>query len=88
MSTQFVNAYAVERCYGGPEEGGWWFDAGQPIESRVCGTDAEVEAARAELRAKYPRTDKRYSVLGGDDYSVIVEDHPGCAYPTEWPRYE
>ena len=21
----FVNVYTVEQCYGGPEEGGWWY---------------------------------------------------------------
>jgi len=20
------SAYKIERCYGGPEEGGWWYD--------------------------------------------------------------
>lgn len=27
----YVNAYLVQRCYGGPEEGGWWFDSGTPL---------------------------------------------------------
>jgi hypothetical protein len=22
----YVSVYEVERCYGGPEEGGWWYD--------------------------------------------------------------
>ncbi len=22
----FVSMYSIERCYGGPEEGGWWYD--------------------------------------------------------------
>lgn len=26
----FVNAYTVSRHYGGPEEGGWWYDCGIP----------------------------------------------------------
>ena len=29
----YINAYIVSRCYGGPEEGGWWFDSGEPIAS-------------------------------------------------------
>ena len=24
----FVNIYLVNRSYGGPEEGGWWYDHG------------------------------------------------------------
>ena len=29
----FVNVYMVSRAYGGPEEGGWYFDAYHPEES-------------------------------------------------------
>jgi hypothetical protein len=29
----YINAYIVSRCYGGGEEGGWWYDSGEPIAS-------------------------------------------------------
>lgn len=29
----WINIYAVERHYGGPEEGGWWYDSGTPVGS-------------------------------------------------------
>jgi len=29
----YVNAYAVTRHYGGPEEGGWWYNRGEPLAS-------------------------------------------------------
>jgi hypothetical protein len=29
----FVNVYLVSRVYGGPEEGGWWYDSGEPLAS-------------------------------------------------------
>lgn len=29
----YVNAYAVTRHYGGPEEGGWWYNRGTPLAS-------------------------------------------------------
>lgn len=29
----YVNIYDHGRAYGGPEEGGWWFDVGTPIGS-------------------------------------------------------
>lgn len=29
----YVNAYSITRHYGGPEEGGWWFNHRQPIAS-------------------------------------------------------
>lgn len=114
----FVNVYEVGRSYGGPEEGGWWFDTGCPVESYVVGVaathlrldrvddgftyppaldfDAVREAAeraaaevlRDALREEYPRTNRRSSVLGGEDWEVAIEDHPGKAYPEERPHYE
>ena len=30
---KYVNVYEVSQCYGGPEEGGWWFTAGELIET-------------------------------------------------------
>jgi hypothetical protein len=29
----YVNAYEVSRPYGGPEEGGWWYDSYSPLAS-------------------------------------------------------
>jgi len=31
--TCFITAYEVTRHYGGPEEGGWWYNWYEPIES-------------------------------------------------------
>ena len=28
----FVNQYEIDRCYGGPEEGGWYYTSGEFIE--------------------------------------------------------
>ena len=33
ISRVYVNAYEVTREYGGPEEGGWYYDAGEPMAS-------------------------------------------------------
>ncbi len=90
--TRYVNAYAVGLCYGGPEEGGWYYDIGTPLESvRVHGSWSDANEARETLRAKlesdYARGHNRYSVLGGDDLEIGIEDAPGEAYPTERPYY-
>lgn len=29
----YLNVYAVTRHYGGPEEGGWWYNVGTPLAS-------------------------------------------------------
>jgi len=33
MVRVYVNAYLTDRRYGGPEEGGWWYDTGEPLAS-------------------------------------------------------
>ena len=29
----YLNTYKVHQAYGGPEEGGWWYDVGIPVNS-------------------------------------------------------
>lgn len=59
----FVSIYRTERCYGGPEEGGWWYDAwshegGIPFPNREA-AEAFLEQAKREVeeqnRAEAPR---------------------------------
>jgi len=33
MNILYLNVYAVTRHYGGPQEGSWWFNAGEPLAS-------------------------------------------------------
>lgn len=84
----WVNAYEVFRQYGGPEEGGWWFDSGEPVASKRFNREETARVYADQLRKQFPRTDKRYSVLGGEDYQVCIEPHPARSYPTERPHYE
>jgi hypothetical protein len=35
----YVNVYLVTQCYGGCEEGGWYFDASQPLASIPIDSD-------------------------------------------------
>lgn len=89
---RFVNAYSVERCYGGPEEGGWWYDAGEPIASIPIRGSDDPESAKGALRAMFgwprERSQGRYSVLGGADFEIYVEDGPPEAFPKQRPHYE
>lgn len=87
MTVNWVNVYSVSRCYGGPEEGGWWYDAGECIERMEVAADKAGDVAEA-LRRQYPRTGRRYSVLGGDDFDVKIEHEPGTYFPQYQPRYE
>lgn len=33
MDKLYINVYGVTRCYGGPEEDGWWFNQSYPLAS-------------------------------------------------------
>jgi hypothetical protein len=85
----FVAAYSVERNYGGPEEGGWWYDSGNLVDVRGC-SQAELPAVLEDMQAKYPRTGNRYNVAGGEDHSIEVWDDgemPVDHYPVDAPHY-
>lgn len=89
---KFVNVYLIDKAYGGPEEGGWWYEYGQAIRS------TEVLAQDAEIRSQAERTwcdnENRLrrsdigSVLSEGCYVVYVEDEPAQDFPSERPHYE
>lgn len=95
---KFINVYAVSRNYGGPEEGGWWWDSGEPIASVPIDDNtlidhiAEVKKHLIEKLEPVYKTSSgrigRYSVAGGADVEAYVEDHPAAAWPEKVPHYE
>lgn len=84
----YVNVYAVDRAYGGPEEGGWWYDVGEILESYGPLHEHAAYVLAERLKQDYPNTGASNNVLGGDDYRVWIEDEPGADYPTYRPFYE
>lgn len=89
----FVNAYLVDRLYGGPEEGGWWYDSGEPLAAVPVdrSDEAAIESWRAKLTTMF--SDRagsrgRGSVIGGPDLEVYIEDHVAAYFPAERPYYE
>ena len=91
----WVNTYHVTRHYGGPEEGGWWYDRGEPVGSTRCKTPEAAQALRDELMAtvlhnRGPGYRGRGSVAptAPFDVEVYLDDRPGAAFPTERPVYE
>lgn len=89
---RYVNAYSVARCYGGPEEGGWWYDAGEPLASVPVESDEDEERERERLRALFAPDFEgerhRSSVLGGDNLEIYVEDEVAAPFPSTQPHYE
>lgn len=49
----FVSAYTHDRAYGGPEEGGWYYDAYHLVDSVPVNTQEEAFQAVLSMWAKY-----------------------------------
>ena len=49
----YVNVYEVRSCYGGGEEDGWWYNAGEPVGCKGRFADPQTAYTLAkELREK------------------------------------
>jgi hypothetical protein len=84
---KFVTAYEVTRHFGGSEEGGWWYNWYEPINSVPTSTPG---AMSDYFKAQYGDRAQGdiYSVLGGVAVEVIVERKPCENRTTERPHYE
>ena len=82
--TYLISRYEIHRTYGGPEEGGWWWDRMVFAEViATCGTERkaelasqlmnEAERAREEADAGGHKPAGRFSVNGGPDTRYLVE---------------
>ena len=92
---KYVNCYSISRHYGGPEEGGWWYDCGEPLASVPVSDDAGpvvIATIREELYQKFGQPTEglgRYSMAPkGDDIEIYVEDKFAEFFPQERPRFE
>ncbi len=99
-----IAVYERSRAYGGPEEGGWWYDCGELVTSLGVNSDDAVEYFAEALVREYPRTGNAGSVIySGGDYAVMIfrrdsdtdigywldeRLEPVQHYPRETPRYE
>lgn len=95
MTTYVVAVYLIDRAYGGPEEGGWYFNCGEHV--RTLKTfrreDEAVEYSRRlnRLLKKTLNKGRREisSVLSDGRYAAEVWDnHAPSHYPTQRPHYE
>lgn len=91
----YINTYAVTRHYGGAEEGGWWFDRGEPLFSDgPCNDEClahKIAGLYRDLSEKAGDTTReRYSMAPRTAYDtyIVVEDHPAKPFPEEYPHYE
>lgn len=94
----YVTVYWVERRYGGPEEGGWWYeyyeiavkeDGGLEQLSFPVDSQEEAEKLKEKLSDEYPfEPNELSSVNGIGTHLVIIEDFKGEMETTTSPHYE
>ena len=86
---KFVNVYEVRRKFGGQEEGGWWYN------EYTCVEVYPTREENAEKIVEYLENEHEeraygdiYSVRGGVDVIVRIENEPKKSETRERPMYE
>lgn len=101
---RWIRAYTVERCYGGGEDGGWWYDWSTPLGRSIRVDRIATKRARAEARllklfshiqqVGYRRDGSTYkidrfsSIGDGTDLELMLETTPGQWTTKSRPTYE
>ena len=88
----YAGVVSIDRHYGGPEEGGWYYDWHQVEEILECQDFRHLLLTVRSLREQYPTCQRgRGSVIGGTDTVIyiarnkkLIEDMQS----EERPRYE
>ncbi len=93
MMSYYANIYELDRVYGGPEEGGWWFTTFTPRESRKFNTKLRARIALEKMLQERLKTIKPeyglYSVnYKGGVFSGHVEDKEAEFSPKGPMHYE
>lgn len=92
--TVYVTVYTRTLQYGGPEEGGWWYDALHLAPDNPVWASHNVEAdvlrnleSATTWCAMYNPRDGYHSVNGGIEYVSVVELSRGAHVDTTRQRY-
>lgn len=94
-SQAFVSIYQVDRCYGGPEEGGWWYDHWMHMGSDSFDTVEGLRQHIDSLREFFPVFGNAMTteevldayakfVSGEDSYCRDRRDPQVSGYHHEW----
>jgi len=81
----FVNVYMHDRRFGGHEEGGWWFDTYDAIQSEPAQDEEHAEEIKREYEEGHFSNEGRppvSSVSSRGRYQVRIEDHPAYSMRT------
>jgi len=75
-----ITIHEIWQQYGGPEEGGWYYQCGEPIEN-ICIFSKEAAVIELlRLHAKYEDEEGEYDIRLDQKYAEY--------YPSERPHYE
>lgn len=89
----FVNVYLHDRAYGGPEEGGWWYDIYEPVAEECAEyTFESVAQAAYDAKVKWAKEENKHrrhpsSVCSEGHYVVRLEAWPAEYSPASRPYY-
>jgi len=92
----YVNIYLVDQAYGGPEEGGWWYDTFAAVSSwkvrngrrRSRRLRRMLSAARRQCKAMNEGRRPVSSVLSEGEHRAYMEPRPAEDAPRVKPHYE
>lgn len=86
----YINVYSTTRHYGGPEEGGWWYNWNTCLLTIPVNklTDKQKKKMIKLLNKIYESSGNIYSVNGGEEIYIIEEDKIAESETTETPYYE
>lgn len=89
FSRRYINVYCVTREYGGPEEGGWWYNAYHYVKGYKYTTpqDAEADLDRITKEWSGESSGNINSVLGGELYVAYLENRYAESATKERPYY-
>lgn len=100
MGLYFVAKYEVGQQYGGPEEGGWYYDAGVPVEDWKVVSFTSEDDAYAYARIFNAKEAQRRDDENQYDYTSVlsyreeffeyrvIEEYPPKPFPEVRPHYE
>ena len=85
LEPNFITLYETTRHYGGPEEGGWWYNVTTPLKTKAiphC-SSADLKAVCKSITEQLWKEHHDvqwgdiYSVNGGLELDIYLEEHCG-----------
>jgi hypothetical protein len=88
--TWHLAIYETARLYGGPEEGGWYYETGRPIRTVFQYTSRRLAQKFAgKLNAEFE--ERNQAPVGRNHYCGLfakVTNHPPVKYPDKKPHWD